>query len=75
MKVIYIERIRHKTALDRNKFCTCGEHGYDLVEQLEPKTEQKWSIRCPYCGRETCQTIYKEDAMFMWKYWSEIYEV
>lgn len=68
MKVTYLERVERKIALNRNKYCSCGEHEYEIVEQLEPNTEVKWSIRCPYCGRETPQTCSKTTAMHLWKY-------
>lgn len=67
MKVTYMERIENKLALVRDKFCTCGEHEYQIIEQLEPQTEFKWSVRCPYCGRETGQYSLKQGAVAAWR--------
>lgn len=67
MKVTYMERLSNHVALNRNKFCpNCGEHQYIVVEQLEPETEWKWSIRCPACGFETGQHSIKQGAMSAW---------
>ena len=66
MKITYVERITTKTAWNRNKMCTCGEREYQIVEQLEPETHSPWSIRCPFCGRETPQYSIKEGAMAVW---------
>lgn len=67
MKMTFIEKVNHKTAFNRNKYCTCGEHGYTIVEQLKPYTDTPWSIRCVYCGRETYQTASKKTAMALWR--------
>lgn len=66
MKVTYLERVERKIALNRNKYCACGEHEIEIVEQLEPQVINKWSIRCPYCGRETDKAISKAIAMSIW---------
>ena len=66
MKVDVIERRTYRTAYDRRKFCTCGEHEFVVVEQLEPYTHFKWRIECPYCGRETNTHMYKHLAIREW---------
>jgi len=67
MKVTYIEELENKTALDRNKYCICGQHEYQIVKQLKPVTAIPWSIRCPYCSNETKQYSILDGAIREWK--------
>ena len=66
MKVTYVEKIENKTAFNRNKYCACGSHEYQIVEQLEPETDRPWTVRCPVCGRVTWPYVIKEAAMGAW---------
>ena len=66
MKVIYEERRQEKMALNRKKYCTCGEHGYTIVEQIYPTTPVKWRVECPDCGRETNAHTFKWLAIQEW---------
>lgn len=68
MKAIFVEKIENHIAFDRNKYCPmCGEHQFDIVEQLEPPTEFPWSVRCPACQCETGQYSIKDGAIAAWK--------
>lgn len=71
MKVTYLERVEDRTAINRKMYCgECGEHGYQVVEQLEPYTITPWSCRCPVCGNETLQYPTRKKAV---KAWQELY--
>ncbi len=71
MKVTYLERVEDHTAINRKMYCgECGEHGYQIVEQLKPFTERRWSCRCPVCGNETLQHPTRKKAV---KAWQELY--
>lgn len=68
MKVTYIEKVEDKIAFRPQYFCTCGAHGYQIVEQLQPQTEYRWSARCSDCGRETPQYLLRKTAKLAWRY-------
>lgn len=68
MKVTYTEQIESRTALSRKMYCgQCGEHGYEIVEQLAPATSTPWTVRCPYCGYETPKFNQRKTAIDVWK--------
>ena len=67
MRKMFVEEIESHIAFNPKKYCTCGEHQFDMVKQLDPPTIYCWSIRCPYCGRETGQYMMKDAAMAEWK--------
>lgn len=66
MKVTYVERIINKLAFNSKKYCRCGSHEYQIVEQLEPETPCKWSVRCAQCDLSTWQFPIKEAAIAAW---------
>ena len=68
MKVTYVEKVITKLAFNRKKYCPCGSHEYQIVEQLEPEDHYKWSVRCAQCGLSTWQFPLKEAAIAAWKY-------
>lgn len=68
MKLTYVEEVENKVALNRNRFCICGQHGYDIVRQIEPATDCPWTIRCPDCGAETNVHTSKALALFEWEH-------
>ena len=67
MKVTYVERIENRTAFSRKMYCKCGSHEYEVVEQLEPETIERWYVRCPQCGREGYGGPTREIAIARWK--------
>ena len=68
MKVTYLERIENRTAYSRKMFCPeCGGHEYEVIEQLEPFTDNKWYIRCPQCGYDSYQSPTRAVAIGRWK--------
>ena len=67
MKVTYVEEVESKVALKRDRYCICGQHGYDIVRQIEPATNWPWTIRCPDCGEETDSHTSKKLALLEWE--------
>ena len=68
MKVTYMERIERRTAFSRKMYCgQCGEHEYEIVEQLEPQTFTPWTVRCPNCGHTSYESPAREIAIARWK--------
>ena len=74
MKVTYIERIERRTAFSRKMYCgQCGEHEYEIVEQLEPKAPEPfpstlWFIQCANCGHATPTLLSRKSAIQWWKH-------
>lgn len=68
MKVTYLEELENHMAWSGQMYCpSCGAHEYTIVEQLEPETETRWTIRCPQCGYE-CEPAPARDIAFAeWK--------
>lgn len=68
MKVTYTEKIESHMAWRHTMYCPkCGAHEYDIVEQVEPKVDSKWYVRCPQCGFEGPQSPLREIAIGRWK--------
>jgi len=69
MKVTYMERIERRTAFSRKMYCPyCGGHEYEIVEQLEPRCEDKeWFVRCAQCGYEELPAPTRKIAIGRWK--------
>lgn len=68
MKVTYLERVETRLAWRRDMYCAnCGDHEYEVVEQLEPPTDSPWTVRCPMCGHEIAASPLREVAIARWK--------
>jgi len=67
MKVTFKEEIENKWAYNPKKYCTCGAHEFDIVQQLSPLIDLPWSVRCPQCGLSTKQYMDKKSAMLAWE--------
>ena len=68
MKVTYLERIERHLAFSRNMYCpACRGHKYEIVEQLEPKCDNNWYVRCPQCGAESVSGPTRDVAIARWR--------
>lgn len=69
MKKTYTYEITSHIAFDRNKYCSCGSHIYEIWHQIAPKDKDYgiWFVHCPNCGRESPERRMKELAISAWK--------
>lgn len=68
MKVTFIDKIEHRTALSRKMYCgNCGSHMYDIHYQLQPYTGRCCWVECNQCGHATRAAFSRKVAIKRWQ--------
>lgn len=68
MRAEYVEQVESLWAWSKKMRCPkCFNEKFEVVEQLEPKTDLPWYVRCPDCGFEGYESPTRDLAIIRWK--------